>query len=188
MEAAQHIVKLGAPGQLMAVELVDRTMIELSLQNPAFAPTVRGALIGEPDAVLLVEFAGDDKSAIAPLLDQLDELMGDLGLPRCVVKMVDDSAQKNLWEVRKAGLNIMMSLRGDGKPVSFIEDCAVPVCARLGRYAACPPNSGHAPRWRRQNARHRRRSQHPGAAIQRRLQRRAWRRFVSGRVDTLAIR
>ena len=135
MEAAQHIVKLGAPGQLMAVELVDRTMIELSLQNPAFAPTVRGALIGEPDAVLLVEFAGDDKSAITPLLDQLDELMGDLGLPRCVVKMVDDSAQKNLWEVRKAGLNIMMSLRGDGKPVSFIEDCAVPL-EHLAEYTA----------------------------------------------------
>ena len=29
--------------------------------------------------------------------------------------------------MRKAGLNIMMSLKGDGKPVSFIEDCAVPL-------------------------------------------------------------
>ena len=41
--------------------------------------------------------------------------------------MTDAAAQKALWEVRKAGLNIMMSLRGDGKPVSFIEDCAVPL-------------------------------------------------------------
>ena len=32
-----------------------------------------------------------------------------------------------MWEVRKAGLNIMMSMKGDGKPVSFIEDCAVPL-------------------------------------------------------------
>ena len=39
----------------------------------------------------------------------------------------EEAAQKNLWEVRKAGLNIMMSLKGDGKPVSFIEDCAVPL-------------------------------------------------------------
>jgi hypothetical protein len=53
--------------------------------------------------------------------------MGDLGLPGSVVEMPDDAAQKNLWEVRKAGLNIMMSLKGDGKPVSFIEDCAVPL-------------------------------------------------------------
>jgi Fe-S oxidoreductase len=44
-----------------------------------------------------------------------------------VVLMPDDAPQKNLWEVRKAGLNIMMSLKGDGKPVSFIEDCAVPL-------------------------------------------------------------
>ncbi len=29
--------------------------------------------------------------------------------------------------MRKAGLNIMMSMKGDGKPVSFIEDCAVPL-------------------------------------------------------------
>ncbi len=53
--------------------------------------------------------------------------MSDLGLPGSVVMMPDAAMQKNLWEVRKAGLNIMMSLKGDGKPVSFIEDCAVPL-------------------------------------------------------------
>ncbi|MGV3492644.1 MAG: FAD-binding oxidoreductase, partial [Ramlibacter sp.] len=127
MDSAQHIVKLGGDGTLTAVELVDRTMIELSLQNPAFAPTVRTALIGEPDAVLLVEFAGADRAALLNKLKELQELMGDLGLPGSVVLMPDEGPQKNLWEVRKAGLNIMMSLKGDGKPVSFIEDCAVPL-------------------------------------------------------------
>jgi Fe-S oxidoreductase len=135
MDAAQHIVKLGqgmTVGQLSAVELVDRTMIELSLQNPAFAPTIRTALSphingGMPEAVLLVEFSGPSKGDIAHKIKELVELMGDLGLPGSVVEMVDDAPQKNLWEVRKAGLNIMMSLRGDGKPVSFIEDCAVPL-------------------------------------------------------------
>jgi len=127
MDAAQHIVKLGSDGMLSAVELVDRTMIELSLQNPAFAPTVRTALIGEPDAILLVEFSGNSKAELAPKMRQLVELMGDLGLPGSVVEMIDGAPQKNLWEVRKAGLNIMMSLKGDGKPVSFIEDCAVPL-------------------------------------------------------------
>ena len=126
MDSAQHIVKLG-DGTLTAVELVDRTMIELSLQNPAFAPTVRTALIGKPDAILLVEFSGASKADLIPKIKQLVELMGDLGLPDSVVEMMDDAPQKNLWEVRKAGLNIMMSLKGDGKPVSFIEDCAVPL-------------------------------------------------------------
>lgn len=123
MDAAQHIVKLGPT----AVELVDRTMIELSLANPAFKPTVETALIGKPAAILLVEFSGADKAALLPQLRRLVELMGDLGLPGSVVEMPDDARQKNLWEVRKAGLNIMMSLKGDGKPVSFIEDCAVPL-------------------------------------------------------------
>ncbi len=131
MDAAQHIVRVGG-SHLSAVELVDRTMIDLSLQNPAFAPTIRTALSpninqGQPAAILLVEFSGESKEPLLPHLRDLVTLMGDLGLPGSVVEMVDDAAQKNLWEVRKAGLNIMMSLKGDGKPVSFIEDCAVPL-------------------------------------------------------------
>ena len=131
MDAAQHIVKLGPT----AVELVDRTMIELSLTNPAFAPTIRTALVGSPDAILLVEFSGDDKDVLKHKLQQLIDLMGTLGLPDAVVSMLEDAPQKNLWEVRKAGLNIMMSLKGDGKPVSFIEDCAVPL-ESLAEYTA----------------------------------------------------
>ena len=131
MDSAQHIVKLGPT----AVELVDRTMIELSLANPAFAPTVRTALVGQPDAILLVEFSGDDKAALTRKLKDLVDLIASLGLPDAVVQMTEDAPQKNLWEVRKAGLNIMMSLKGDGKPVSFIEDCAVPL-EHLAEYTA----------------------------------------------------
>jgi FAD/FMN-containing dehydrogenase len=137
--------------------------------------------------------------------------MGDLGLPGSVVEMIDDAPQKNLWEVRKAGLNIMMSLKGDGKPVSFIEDCAVPlehlaeytdgltqvfrataarhlVRPRLGGHAACAPDPGHATRRRHQDARHCRRGLGAGAQVQGRLQRRARRRPVPGRMDPLAVR
>ena len=131
MDSAQHIVKLGPS----AVELVDRIMIELALSNPAFRPTMETALIGKPAAILLVEFAGEDKPALVKKLNGLVALMGDLGLPGSVVEMESDAPQKNLWEVRKAGLNIMMSLKGDGKPVSFIEDCAVPL-VHLADYTA----------------------------------------------------
>ncbi|HEY4371469.1 MAG TPA: FAD-linked oxidase C-terminal domain-containing protein [Burkholderiales bacterium] len=123
MESAQHIVKLNP----VAVELVDRTMIDLARSNPAFRPVVDAALIGEPQAILLVEFAGEDKEIQVRRLKDLVALMGDHGMPGSVVEMSDANAQKELWEVRKAGLNIMMSMKGDGKPVSFIEDCAVPL-------------------------------------------------------------
>src|SRR5687767_7841698 len=123
MEAPQHIVKL-AP---TAVELVDRTMIGLARSNPAFRPIVDQCVKGDPDAILLVEFAGDDRDEQVRRLKQLTELMGDRGLPGSVVEVIDPAVQRDLWEVRKAGLNIMMSMKGDGKPVSFIEDCAVPL-------------------------------------------------------------
>ena len=82
---------------------------------------------GEPDALLLVEFAEDDQAENLRRLERLDELMGDLGHPGSVVKVTDAAVQSAVWEVRAAGLNIMMSMKGDGKPVSFIEDCAVPL-------------------------------------------------------------
>jgi len=123
MEVTQHIVKL----EPSAVELVDRTMIGLARANPAFRATVDSAIRGEPDAILLVEFSGEDALEQARRLGELTQLMGDLGLPGSVVELTEPRAQRDLWEVRKAGLNIMMSMKGDGKPVSFIEDCAVPL-------------------------------------------------------------
>ena len=128
MDAAQYIVKLGP----VAVEAVDRTMIGLARSNPAFLPIVDRCVKGDPDAILLVEFAGDgspeNQAENLRRLKQLGELMADqLGLPGGVVEITDARLQKELWDVRKAGLNIMMSMKGDGKPVSFIEDCAVPL-------------------------------------------------------------
>ncbi|HXM71222.1 MAG TPA: FAD-linked oxidase C-terminal domain-containing protein, partial [Thermoanaerobaculia bacterium] len=121
MEAAQHIVKLDPAG----VELVDRTMIELARDNPVFRPVVERFVRGEPDAILLCEFAGDDPAENFRRLRALVELIGDLGFPGAVVEATDPAFQSAVWNVRKEGLNIMMSMKGDGKPVSFIEDCAV---------------------------------------------------------------
>jgi FAD/FMN-containing dehydrogenase/Fe-S oxidoreductase len=123
MQCAPHLVRL-APS---AVELVDRTMIDLARGNPVFRPVIERALLGEPDAILLVEFSGDAAEPTLARLRDLVALMGDLGLPGSVVEMTDAAAQKALWDTRKAGLNLMMSMKGDGKPVSFIEDCAVPL-------------------------------------------------------------
>jgi FAD/FMN-containing dehydrogenase/Fe-S oxidoreductase len=131
MDATQHIVKLGP----CAVELVDRTMLELALSNPAFAPIVRKFVKGAPDAILLVEFSGAEAGPQLEGVKRLGELMGDLGFGDAVVEIADAAQQKSLWDVRKAGLNIMMSMKGDGKPVSFIEDCAVPL-EHLAEYTA----------------------------------------------------
>ncbi|HLF24306.1 MAG TPA: FAD-linked oxidase C-terminal domain-containing protein, partial [Burkholderiales bacterium] len=121
MDSTQHIVKLDPS----AVELVDRTMIDLSRDIPLFRATVDRFVRGKPDALLLVEFAGDDRAPLRQSMKQLDELMGTLGFPNAIVEAIDSEFQKAIWDVRTSGLNIMMSMKGDGKPVSFIEDCAV---------------------------------------------------------------
>ncbi|MBR0653832.1 FAD-binding protein [Roseomonas arctica] len=121
MEASRHLVALHPE----AVELVDRTMIDLGRSIPIYRRTIAAMLIGEPDSILIVEFHGSEDGPLLQSLDRLDEAMADLGHPGAIVRATDAPFQAAIAEVREAGLNIMMSMKGDGKPVSFIEDCAV---------------------------------------------------------------
>jgi FAD/FMN-containing dehydrogenase/Fe-S oxidoreductase len=131
MDAAQHIVKL----RPIAVELVDRTMIELARDIDMFRPTIDAFVRGAPEAVLLVEFAEDEWEENLRRIKQLEVLMADLGYAfdkagvkqGGVVQVLDPKLQAAITEVRTAGLNIMMSMKEEGKPVSFVEDCAVPL-------------------------------------------------------------
>jgi FAD/FMN-containing dehydrogenase/Fe-S oxidoreductase len=131
MVATQELVALGP----VAVELVDRTIIEVSRQMPEFAPTVRRYVQGEPDALLLVEFAGEDARELEHRLEALDGRMTELGYPGSTGRVTAPAAQAELWNVRSAGLNIVSNVRGDAKPVSVIEDCAVPL-EHLADYTA----------------------------------------------------
>lgn len=121
MAASQHLVTLNPE----AVELVDRTMIDLGRSIAIYRNTIDRMVIGEPDSLLIVEFHGDEDAALLRDLDRLEEMMGELGYPGAVVRATDAAFQASIAEVREAGLNIMMSMKGDGKPVSFIEDTAV---------------------------------------------------------------
>ncbi len=133
MEASRHLVQLGPE----AVELVDRTMIDLGRSIPIYRATIDRMVAipsrgrdgnpgsGEPDSLLIVEFHGDADKPLLAKLAELDIMMADLGWPGAVIRATDPAFQAGIAEVREAGLNIMMSMKGDGKPVSFIEDCAV---------------------------------------------------------------
>jgi FAD/FMN-containing dehydrogenase/Fe-S oxidoreductase len=123
MAATRHIVALDPE----AVELVDRTMIDLGRGIPIFRKTIDRMAVGEPESLLIVEFHGTEDQPLLNQLARLESLMGDLGFPLSVVRAVEPDFQAEIAEVREAGLNIMMSMKGDGKPISFIEDCAVPL-------------------------------------------------------------
>src|SRR5580700_8585812 len=131
MDAAQHLVKL----RPIAVELVDRTMIALGRDIAMFRPVIETTVKGDPDALLIVEFAEEDQPQNLQKLKQLSELMGDLGFgwdnPQRkwggVVDVVEPAVQTAIADFRTSGLNVMMSMKQEGKPVSFVEDCAVPL-------------------------------------------------------------
>src|SRR5712691_10618699 len=131
MDAAQHLVKL----RPIAVELADRTMLALGREIAMFQPIIATAVRGDPDAVLIVEFAEEDQAENLARLKQLGELMADLGFgwdqPKRkwggVVEITEPALQTEIAEFRAAGLNVMMSMKQEGKPVSFVEDCAVPL-------------------------------------------------------------
>jgi len=131
LDAVQHIVRLDPS----AVELVDRNVLDLAAAQPDFREALALFVRGAPGALLLVEFATDvEGTDLGPKLDALAELCGDLGFPDAVVRAEDAALQAEVWRVRKAGLNIVMSMAGPRKPVSFIEDCAVPL-EHLAAYA-----------------------------------------------------
>src|SRR5439155_14981167 len=119
----------------IAVELVDRTMIGLGRDIAMFRPVIDTAVRGDPDAILVVEFAEEDQAENLRRLTRLGDLMADLGFGwhqlkakwGGVVEIVDPALQAGIADFRAAGLNVMMSMKQDGKPVSFVEDCAVPL-------------------------------------------------------------
>ncbi len=138
MNAAQYIVALNP----IAVELVDRTMIGLAADIPIFKPTVKAFLRGDPEAVLVVEFAESDEENRRRIA-RLSQVVGDLGIGwdrgagkwGGVVEVLEPALQTAIAELRAAGLNIMMSMKDERKPVSFVEDCAVPL-QHLAEYTA----------------------------------------------------
>ena len=129
MDAAQHIVKLNP----IAVELVDDTMLSLARKIDMFRPTVEAVVKGNPKSLLLVEFAEELMDDNHIQLKKLHDMMGELGFTwkgsssklGGVVDVIDNDLQAKVSEMRKSGLNIMMSMKDEAKPVSFVEDCAV---------------------------------------------------------------
>ncbi|MGH6814522.1 MAG: FAD-binding oxidoreductase, partial [Hyphomicrobiaceae bacterium] len=111
METTRFLVEL----QPTAVELVDNNILVLGADIPLFRETLDDIAKGTPDCLLLVEFAGDDLAALRHDLINLDRCMADHGFADAVVEVVEPARQRRVWDMREACLNIMMSMKGDGK-------------------------------------------------------------------------
>ncbi len=107
-----------------AVELMDEVILELARDNPA-TQNLQFFIEGEPQSILAVEFYGEDKDEIEAKLDSLEKALKAQGLGYTWPRVWGSDIGK-VWKFRKAGLGVLMAMPGDSKPVTFMEDTAVP--------------------------------------------------------------
>lgn len=120
MEATVAALDLGPA----AVELIGSMIIRQAKSNLAYS-RITGFIEGDPEALLVIEMAADDEREVRAKLDTLGDTLARRGLGYAFLKLTRPEDQEKVWDVRKAGLGLMMNVPGDAKPLPFVEDCAV---------------------------------------------------------------
>ena len=120
MEATVAVLEL----EPAAVELIDSMIIRQARTNLEYSRKM-DFIEGDPEALLVVEVTGDSLAELEAKLDELDERVARSGLGFAIRKITRPADQARVWEVRKAGLGLMMNAPGDAKPLPFVEDTAV---------------------------------------------------------------
>jgi len=108
-----------------ASELLDKQLMDLARAQPEWAKRM-DFIDGDPAAVLITEYYGENEAEVVQKLDHLAGHLQQRGWTGTVVRVMEAHQKANVWEVRKAGLNILGSRRGEFKPVPGIEDVSVP--------------------------------------------------------------
>lgn len=120
MEATVQILE----HQPASVELIDQMLLNRARSSLGFGRRL-SFIEGDPQALLLVEFFGDSDQELNSRVTKLENHMRRSGLSYFCVKAVSDDQQADVWAIRKAGLGLLMSIKGDTKPLPFVEDTAV---------------------------------------------------------------
>ncbi|MBN2490457.1 MAG: FAD-binding protein [Planctomycetes bacterium] len=135
-----------------AVEFMDRVALARTRAAPAWAPRLARFVDGAAGGLLITEFRGEREDELGARIEELRRrLVRAAAGARVQVRPILAAAQQaEVWAVRRAGLGLLMGLKGDRKPIPFIEDAAVPVehlcdyvarlerfCEELGTSVAC---------------------------------------------------
>ncbi len=116
-----------------AVELVDKLGLDKCREVPAYARLLHTFVDGRPNCILITEYYGTREQELSKRVEHLRDHLKKRGVRARVNAAVDPHLQNNVWTVRKVGLGLLMSVKGDFKPIPFIEDAAVPV-TKLAEY------------------------------------------------------
>jgi len=108
-----------------AVEILDSTVVELSRSN---LTTQRSChfIEGHPAAILIVEFYGDDAQEVLERPQRMIEELKQLGMGYAYPLFPEGKDYDDVWLIRKKGLGLMLGIKGNKKPLPFIEDAGIP--------------------------------------------------------------
>jgi len=109
-----------------AVEIVDADIIALARKNLSLAPLC-GFIQGNPQAILVVEFFGQTQQQARQKAEALAADLKKKKLGYAYPVISEAAEQTKVWDLRKNGLGLMLGVKGDRKPMAFIEDSCVPV-------------------------------------------------------------
>lgn len=107
-----------------AIEMIDDRIINLGRGSLEIS-RLMGFIQGKPGALLIVEFYGENESELRSKLDRMEAALKREKSGYAYVRAFDPSEQNNIWKVRKAGLGLLLGMKGERKPIAFVEDCAV---------------------------------------------------------------
>jgi FAD/FMN-containing dehydrogenase/Fe-S oxidoreductase len=110
--------------QPSAVELMDQMLVELARENLSMK-SATAAIQGKPAALLMVEFSGDDPAQIANQAERLQKRLHELPGLTAMLFALEPAVRDRLWNLRQAAVPLLLGVRGDRKPVTFVEDTAV---------------------------------------------------------------
>lgn len=108
------------------IELLDNLAITLCEDVPQYARLLSTFIEGQPNCILVTEYYGESDAELKSKIENLSAHLQKNQIDCHMVSAFDDQMQQNVWTVRKVGLGLLMSIKGDHKPIPFIEDAAVP--------------------------------------------------------------
>jgi FAD/FMN-containing dehydrogenase/Fe-S oxidoreductase len=117
-----------------AVELISHIIIRQARLHPAFRSRLERFISGNPQAVLVVEFSGDQGEALAAQAKELERRFRQQGCRGVVIHCSSPETIENVWGVRRDVNGLLLSQPGDKRPLSIVDDAAVPL-DQLAQYA-----------------------------------------------------
>lgn len=123
VEESLHANLIALKHNPVSIELMDKAIMDLTKENITQNKN-RFFVKGDPGAILIVEFAEEQKEVYLEKAKAMEEEMKATGYG-FHFPVVTGSDIKKVWDLRKAGLGVLSNYPGDAKPVSLIEDTAV---------------------------------------------------------------